>query len=141
MSVQAESWFDRVRRGVVPGAPVTSLLRGEVLRLDLQAGVMEVEYQAGEAFTNPAGHVQGGMLTAMLDDAMGLLAQAPLAAGEFAPTLTLTVAFLRPAQVGRLKARAAFVRKGREVFNVSGELYQNERLIAHASAVAQVKGA
>lgn len=120
--------------------PVTELLGGVVRRLDLQAGILEVDYLGLGGFTNPAGHIQGGMLTAMLDDAMATLAQVPLAPGEFAPTLSLSVSFLRPALPGVLHARAEFVRRGREILNIDGKLYQDGRLVARACALSQVKG-
>ncbi|MNF17611.1 hypothetical protein D3C80_2212120 [compost metagenome] len=50
------------------------------------------------------------------------------------------MSFLRPALPGVLQARAEFVRRGREILNIDGQLYQDGRLVARACALSQVKG-
>jgi uncharacterized protein (TIGR00369 family) len=90
------------------------------------------------AFLNPAGQVQGGMLCAMLDDVTATLVMSTLAEGEHCATLSLNTSFLRPAKPGRLTGRATLVRRGRGVCNVNGELWQNDKLVATASAVCML---
>jgi len=91
--------------------------------------------------TNPVGNIQGGFLAAMLDDTMGPALAATLDAGEFAPTLPLTVSFARPAKVGRLLGKDRIVRRGREVCLLAGELYQDGELVASATATALIRRA
>ena len=70
-----------------------------------EPGHMRWEFQASEFMLNPAGLVQGGFVTAMLDETMGPAAMAQLGAGHTVPTLELKVSFLRPTRPGRLVSR------------------------------------
>lgn len=70
---------------------------------------------------------------------MGPALAATLAAGEFAPTLTLTIQYLNPAQVGSLRGRGRIVRKGNNVCHLAGELFQGDKIIATATAVASIQ--
>ena len=80
------------------------------------------EFRATEQFLNPAGIVQGGFLTAMLDDTMGPAAIAQLGPGYFTPTLELKVSFLRPAAPGRLVCDGRVVHMGKSVAFLEGSL-------------------
>jgi len=78
------------------------------------------------------------MLCAMLDDVTATLVTSTLAEGEHCATLSLNTSFLRPAKPGRLIGRSTLVRRGRGVCNVSGELWQDDKLVATASAVCMI---
>nr|WP_302228619.1 PaaI family thioesterase [Azotobacter vinelandii]WKN23684.1 PaaI family thioesterase [Azotobacter vinelandii] len=135
MENRAQTWFDALLAGRQRW-PVYDLLQGELVAWE--AGTLVCRYVASEAFANPTGHVQGGMLAAMLDDAMGTLAQSPLAAGQFASTLSLTVSFLRPARPGPVRVEARFVRQGSRILNVEGQALQDDKPVAQAVAVSLV---
>jgi uncharacterized protein (TIGR00369 family) len=107
--------------------------------VDAETGVIEAEFDAGEHLTNPVGNVQGGLLAAMLDDCMGPALVCMLPAGEFAPTVSLNVQFHRPAKPGKLKGVGRVVMRGRAVCHLSGELFQNDKLVASATATATVR--
>jgi len=77
------------------------------------------------------------MLCAMLDDMTAFLVTATLAHREFCTTLNLNVSFLRPTQAGPLEG-AQLVRRGRDVCNVGGELWQCGMLVASATATCMV---
>ena len=64
-----------------------------------------MEFQATEQFLNPMGAIQGGFLTAMLDETMGPAAISALPAGQGVPTLELKVSFIRPARPGPPRRR------------------------------------
>jgi uncharacterized protein (TIGR00369 family) len=64
---------------------------------------------------NPMGTVQGGILTAIADAAMGWAYMTTLAEGESYTTLELKTNFLRPVRAGRLEARARVRNAGRTV--------------------------
>jgi uncharacterized protein (TIGR00369 family) len=102
-------------------------------------GAITVEFIAKDEFLNPAGHVQGGFLAAMLDDTMGPALAATLGKGEFAPTANLNVSFCRPAKAGALQGKGRIVRRGKDVCFLAGELYQNGELIASATATAIIR--
>ncbi len=76
--------------------------------LSAEPGHVRMEFTASEQFLNPAGVVQGGFITAMLDDTMGPAAVAQLGPGYFAPTLELKVSFLRPVGPGRWSPTGAW---------------------------------
>jgi uncharacterized protein (TIGR00369 family) len=133
-----DSYFARVQRGQAAVPAVTATLRGRITAVDVDAGTLESGYVATAAFLNPAGHVQGGMLGAMLDDVTAFLVTATLAEGEFCATLNLNVSFLRPAKAGPLTGRARLVRRGAGVCHVSGELHQDGRAVATAVATCMV---
>jgi len=132
------NWFERMRTGQVPRAPVADLLDSRVRRVDLDRGLLEVDYQAVPGFANPAGSVQGGMLGAMLDDLCAGLVDATLRPGEIVATLNLNLSFLRAARVGPLSGQATLQRRGREVCHVAAELRQDDQTVATAVATCLV---
>ena len=140
MSTNADSYFKRLRRGEAALPAVTTTLGGRICAVDLDAGTMESDYVATDAFLNPAGQVQGGMLGAMLDDVTAFLVTATLADGESCATLNLNVSFLRGAAAGELKGRSWLVRRGRDVCHVGGELVQDGQVVATAVATCMVVG-
>ncbi|MBU3654095.1 MAG: PaaI family thioesterase [Limnohabitans sp.] len=125
-------------RGEVARTPVLTLLGGEVEFVDAAAGSLRARYQGRDDFRNPAGTVQGGMLSAMLDDVTASLVDATLTAGQGVATLSLQVSFLRPANVGIIQAEATMLRRGRDVCHVMGTLRQDGKDVATAMAVCKV---
>lgn len=65
---EAQSTFNRMRRGELAPPPVLTLLGGVIREVNAEAGLLRTDYTAAPSFLNPAGGVQGGMLCAMLDD-------------------------------------------------------------------------
>jgi molybdopterin converting factor subunit 1 len=107
--------------------------------LSAEPGHVRMEFVASEQFLNPAGVVQGGFITAMLDDTMGPAAIAQLGPGHFAPTLELKVNFLRPVGPGRLVADGRVVHMGKSVAFLEGSLADEEgNVVATATATARV---
>ena len=107
--------------------------------LSAEPGHVRMEFTASEQFLNPAGVVQGGFITAMLDDTMGPAAVAQLGSGYFAPTLELKVSFLRPVGPGRLVGDGRVVHMGRSIAFLEGSLEDDEgNLVATATATARV---
>jgi molybdopterin converting factor subunit 1 len=104
-----------------------------------EPGHVRMEFHATEQFLNPAGIVQGGFLTAMLDDTMGPAAIAQLGPGHFTPTLELKVSFLLPAGPGRLVCDGRVVHMGKSVAFLEGSLADDEgNVVATATATARV---
>ena len=137
-TADAKGYFSRMLRGETPPAPVLTLLGSRIDAVDAAAGTLSATYEAPAQFRNPAGTVQGGMLSAMLDDLTASLVDATLGAGQGVATLSLNVSFLRPAQVGPLQGQARLLRRGREVCHVFGTLSQNGQDVATAQAVCKV---
>jgi MoaD family protein len=107
--------------------------------LDAEPGHVRMEFQATEQLLNPMGSIQGGFLTAMLDEAMGPAALSALPSGQGVPTLELKVSFLRAARPGRLVADARVVHMGKSVVFLESSLVTDDgTLIATATATARI---
>ena len=120
--------------------PIASLLGFSLRSVDPVAGTIEVGFTATDAFRNPVGDVQGGILASMLDDTLGPCLVATLGPGQWSPTLDLHVSFLAPASVGPLVGRARVVKRGRSVAFLAGELSQDDVVVATATATALIRG-
>ncbi len=139
MSKDKQAFFWRVMAGELPAPRAAQTLGIEFQHIDAEVGAVEVSLQGKPEFTNPAGHIQGGFLAAMLDDTMGPALAATLRQAQFAPTLNLNISFHRPAVVGPLQGKGRVVRRGKDVCFLAGELYQNGELVASATATAIVR--
>jgi uncharacterized protein (TIGR00369 family) len=137
--VDKDSFFWKMVDGRLPAPACAKTLGLEFSAIDGERGAAEVKFEARPEFLNPAGNVQGGFLAAMLDDTMGPALTATLDAGEFAPTVNLNVQFHRPAKVGALKGVGRVVLRGKEVCQLSGELLQNNKIVATATATAVIR--
>lgn len=136
-----EAFFWQVQDGRLPPPRCALTLGIRILSVDSEAGVVAAEFEGRDDFLNPAGNIQGGFLSAMLDDTMGLALSPTLSAGEFAPTINLNVQFLSVARPGRIEARGRIERRGREICYMSAELSQQGKVIATATAAAIVRKA
>ena len=137
--VDKNSFFWKMVGGELPMPACAATLGIGFIQIDGERGIVEVSFEAKPEFLNPAGNVQGGFLAAMLDDTMGPALTSTLDAGEFAPTLSLNVQFHRPAKVGALKGVGRVVTRGRQICQLSGELSQNDRIVATATATAIIR--
>ncbi|MGY2002308.1 PaaI family thioesterase [Blastococcus sp. SYSU DS1024] len=132
--------FWDVVEGRAEAPPAARLLGFRLVAVDPEARTIEVVFTATEQFLNPVGHVQGGMLAAMLDDTMGPALVATLGEGEWAPTTDLHVQFHRPALPGTLTGRGRVVRRGGAIAFLAGELLDADgHTVATAIATATVR--
>src|SRR5271155_5623658 len=121
--------------GRVDLPPATRTLGFELIAVDPDAGTIEVGFRAADTFLNPVGVIQGGFLTAMLDDTLGPALVATLGPDQFALTADLHVQFPRPARPGRLTGRGRVVRRGQDVAFLAGELRDDSgQIVAAATA-------
>ena len=135
----SESFFDAIKSGRLPPPECAKTLGIEIVRYDLSAHTVELEFEGRPEFANPIGNVQGGFLSAMLDDAMGLASATTMKIGEFAPTLNLNVQFYRPAKIGKLQGSGRVTMRGGEVLQLSSDLRQNGKIVATATATALLR--
>jgi uncharacterized protein (TIGR00369 family) len=115
----------------------SQLLGFDIQRVDVARMEVEVAFIGREDFCNPMRQVQGGFVTAMLDECMSV---AGLVASNFTcvmPTLEMKTSFLRPALPGPLRGIGRIVKWGRTIAFTEGELYDPDgRLIAKATGTA-----
>lgn len=113
--------------------PIHHTLGGHDLNWDIEQQIFTAKYMGTYAFTNPRGHIEGGMICAMLDDAMGIFA---ICANEnrAATTINLTMDFLRPCHIGEITVQCQFLRQGRKILNIDASAWQDEKVVARMTA-------
>ncbi len=118
--------------------PSARLLGWRFVSLDVEAGLLRCAFEATDAFLNPAGVVQGGILASMLDEAMGPVTAAVSGGEVFAQTLEMKVSYLRAARPGPILGEGRIVQRGREILFLEGRLSDAEgRSLAVATATAR----
>ncbi len=95
----------------------------ELISLDMKAMTTRVRFAGKPEFTNPAGYIQGGFLSAMLDDTIGMLATVKTGTRAFPSTIDLHTQFLRPVRTGVIEVAARLRNIGRQVIFAEAELY------------------
>ena len=117
--------------------PIHHLLGGHDIAWDEINRKISIHYKALESFTNPRGTIEGGMICAMLDDAMGILATLNQAQKP-ATTINLSMDFFRPCEVGEVQTQAWFIKEGRKILSIESEAWQHGKLIAKSSAAFMI---
>jgi uncharacterized protein (TIGR00369 family) len=110
--------------GRAPMPPVARLLGWTLLSIDPERGEIRVSFEAKPDFLNPAGTVQGGILSAMLDDTQ---------------TLELKTSFYRPARPGPIVGFGRVAHRGRDLLFLEGTLSDGEgKSLAAATSTARI---
>jgi uncharacterized protein (TIGR00369 family) len=132
-----QDWPPNIQAVFKRMAPASRYLGLEIVSADREAGSVEVAFNAGPELCNMWGGIQGGMVAAMLDDAMSLAVGLGLEWGQISPTLELKVSMLAPARPGRIKGLGRVIKRGKSVAFIEGELLNAEgTLLATASSTA-----
>ena len=117
--------------------PVAELLGLELVSSAPGEAVMALE--AGERHENPMGFLQGGVICALADGAMGFAFVTTLEEGESFTTVELKTNFVRPFAAGRLLATGRVLSRGRTLGLTEAHVRDAEdRLIAHATSTCMV---
>lgn len=135
---QARTYFDEVF-SKFPVPPSGIMLGVANFELDENAKSLTVDFLATPEMLNSGGSIQGGFLTAMLDDVMGPLTLI-MTAGEFiATSVDLHTQFHRPAKPGKIRGVARLTKQGANLVFSSAELYNPEgKIIASAIQTGMV---
>jgi uncharacterized protein (TIGR00369 family) len=119
--------------------PCSRLLGWHVLDADSDAGWIRVGFDGRAEFCNPAGFIQGGILTAMLDDTMGPAVFIKTQGRLYTATIGMTVNFLAPAKLGPITGEARVVQIGKTIAFVEGKLTDvQDTILATASSSARL---
>ena len=102
--------------------PSSKLLGWHLLDARPEDGWVRIGFDGKAEFCNPAGFVQGGILSAMLDDTMGPAVFVMTEGKLFTATITMTVNFLAPAKPGPIFGEADVTQLGKTVAFVEGKL-------------------
>ncbi len=131
-----------IRAGTLPMPPALKTLGIEPL--DAQPGQVSFSLEPREFHLNPFGIVHGGVLTTMLDTAMGCAVHSLLPAAVGYLTSELNVRFLHPALLtaGPLVCTGEVVHQGKSTMTASARIDDAEgRVIAFAGATCLVRRA
>jgi uncharacterized protein (TIGR00369 family) len=119
--------------------PSSQLLGWHLIDARPTDGWIRIGFDGKTAFCNPAGFVQGGILSAMLDDTMGPAVFVMTDGRLYTATISLTVNFLAPARPGPIIGEAEVVQLGKTVAFVAGKLTtEGGTLLATATANARL---
>lgn len=115
--------------------PIFADMQGEFIDMDLSAKTLTVRFPVQARYQNPMGYMQGGMIAAAIDNAIG-----PLSFMVAAPnvTKTMTVNYLRPisARIMEITVTAAFeAQDGRELIFVAEVLRHDGAKLATARSI------
>jgi uncharacterized protein (TIGR00369 family) len=106
----------------IPTPPCARLLGWRLVDARPQDGWIKIVFDGKEDFCNPAGFVQGGILSAMLDDTMGPAVFVMTEGRLYTTTITMNVNFLAPAKPGPITGEAAVTQLGKTIAFVEGRL-------------------
>jgi uncharacterized protein (TIGR00369 family) len=119
--------------------PSSKLLGWRLLDARPKDGWIRIGFDGKRDFCNPAGYVQGGILSAMLDDTMGPAVFAMSEGRLYTATITMTVNFLAPARPGPITGEANVTQLGKTVAFVEGRLTAADgTLLATATTSARL---
>ena len=123
----------------LPAPPSAKLLGWHLIDAKPKEGWIKVGFDGKAEFCNPAGFVQGGLLSAMLDDTMGPAVMVMTEGKLYTTTISLTVNFLAPAKPGPITAEAKVTQLGKTIAFVEGRLMAEDgTLLATASVSARL---
>ena len=119
--------------------PISKLLGWRLIDLKPDEGIIRVSFEGKREFCNPSGFIQGGMLSAMLDDTMGPAVFTMTEGKLYTATITMTVNFLSPAKPGPITGEAKVTQLGKTVAFVEGRLTAADgTLLATATTSARL---
>lgn len=122
-----------------PSSATARLFGQRIIEFDTAKGWVRMSFVATEAFLNPAGSVQGGILGAMLDDTMGPALWLMNGAGAFSATIDLNVSFLAAAAPGLLYGEGKVVQLGKTISFLEAQLSDPQgRVVARSTASARM---
>ena len=119
--------------------PSSKLLGWHLLDARPSDGWIRIGFDGKKEFCNPAGFVQGGILSAMLDDTMGPAVFVMTEGKLYTATVTMTVNFLAPARPGPIVGEADVTQLGKTIAFVAGRLMAADgTLLATATTSARL---
>jgi uncharacterized protein (TIGR00369 family) len=119
--------------------PSSKLLGWHLLDARPNEGWIRIGFDGKKEFCNPAGFIQGGILSAMLDDTMGPAVFVMTDGKLYTATITMTVNFLAPARPGPIVGEANVTQLGKTIAFVEGKLTSEDgAVLATATASARL---
>ena len=123
----------------LPMPPCAALLGWQLIKHDAAKGWLRIGFDGRPDFLNPAGYVQGGFLTAMLDDTMGPAVWLASGGTLYTSTIHLNISYLQPARRGPLYGEGTVLQLGKTVAFVEAQLMDEVgQVLARANAATRL---
>lgn len=132
-------FLNGILNGELPAAPIAETLGFHPL--SLEKGKAVFEFEPKEFHYNPIGSVHGGVITTVLDTAMGCSLQSALPQGVAYTTLELKVNFLKAVTIndGKMKSTGKIIHLGKTTALVEANLTNEAgKLYAHGVSTCMI---
>jgi uncharacterized protein (TIGR00369 family) len=119
--------------------PAPRHLGWRLIDFDLERGWIKLGFEPKKEFLNLSGNVQGGFITAMLDDTVGPAVVLKTRGTKGISTIDLHAHFLRPLPLGDVIAEGEVTRLGKSIAFTEGKLFDAQgNLCARATSSAML---
>jgi uncharacterized protein (TIGR00369 family) len=128
-----------LQKGELPQPPIFATMDFE--SIEVAEGKVSFFFRPQEFHYNPIGMVHGGVMSTILDSAMGCTVHSALPAGVGYTSLELKVNFLRPVSLntGLLKCEGNLINLGQRTALVEAKLLdENQKLYAHGVSTCMI---
>ncbi len=115
------SYLDRIRKDGQSANPFFCLMGIEVAGIDDGRALLRM--QVREDMLNGVGWLQGGIFTALADEAIALALYTQLSPGEGIATISESTSYIRGVREGALIAEGRVLKKGRRVAFTEADVF------------------
>jgi uncharacterized protein (TIGR00369 family) len=125
--------------GDLPAPPIARLLNFRLA--EVSEGRAAFVCEPAEYHYNPIGMVHGGLISTLLDSAMGCAVQSTLPAGVGYTTAELHINFVRPLThaTGEIRCEAAIIHSGRRLATAEGRVFDRAgKLYGHGTTTCLI---
>lgn len=136
---QREAWVTEENPTKRRRAAINDTLGATFIDGNAEQGWIRIRYVGTEAFDNSSGLIQGGILAAMLDNAMSRAALQRLDDDQIIQTLEMKTTFIGPAPIGPVIGEGQVVRQGRSIVFLEGRIFSEAGdLLVTSSSTAKL---
>ena len=118
--------------------PAVQTLQGNATGFCLERNSLEMQFETKPEFCHSEDIVQGGYLSGMLDAVMAFAAIGSPDVCDWVATLEIKVNFIAPGRNGKFTGSGKVVHCGRNIGYLSGELFQDSKLVATATSTVKL---
>jgi uncharacterized protein (TIGR00369 family) len=132
-------FLEKMTKGEIPLPPLIHTLDFKVS--SIQPGRAEFTFHPQEFHYNPIGSIHGGVITAILDSALGCTLHSVLPAGTGYTTVDIKVNFLRSINIktGEMKAVGSIINQGNRTALLEARLMDKKgKLYAYATSTCMI---
>jgi uncharacterized protein (TIGR00369 family) len=139
LTMPGVDWLKKIISGEIPAPPIAHTLDFRLTEVDEGRAVFTCV--PAEFHYNPIGVVHGGLLSTLMDSALGCCIQSTLPAGTGYTTLELHVNFTRAVtkDTGEIRCEATALHSGRRMATAEAKVYGGDgKLYGHGTTTCMV---